>query len=84
MGSPGGSDGKNLPAGLGRSPGVGHSDPLQYFCLENPQGQRCLVGYSPWGHKASDTAEQLNIAQCKYILNVAWDIFTLKNYSLFI
>ena len=25
--------------------------PLQYSCLENPQGQRSLVGYSPWGHR---------------------------------
>ena len=30
--------------GLGRSPGGGHSNPLQYSCLENPQGQRSLVG----------------------------------------
>ena len=22
--------------GLGRSPGEGHGDPLQYYCLENP------------------------------------------------
>ena len=22
--------------GLGRSPGGGHSNPLEYFCLENP------------------------------------------------
>ena len=26
---------------------------------EEPGG-RCLVGYSPWGHKESDTAERLN------------------------
>ena len=41
---PGGSVVKNLPAnagdpglipGLGRSPGVGNSNPLQYSCLEN-------------------------------------------------
>ena len=32
--------------GLGRSPGGGHGDPLQYFCLENPHEQRSLVGYS--------------------------------------
>ena len=42
---PDGSDGKE-PAcnvgdlgsvpGLGRSPGEGHGNPLQYFCLENP------------------------------------------------
>ena len=28
--------------------------PLQYSCLENPHGQRGLVGYSPSGHKESD------------------------------
>ena len=32
---------------LGRSPEVGHGNPLQYSCLENPHGQRSLVGYSP-------------------------------------
>ena len=25
--------------GLGRSPGVGHGNPLQYSCLENPRGR---------------------------------------------
>ena len=50
---------KNMPAnagdvrdvdsisGSGRSPGGGHGNPFQYFCLENPHGQRSLVGYSP-------------------------------------
>ena len=42
---PGGSDGKEsscnagdlgLIPGLGRSPGVGYGNPLQYSCLENP------------------------------------------------
>ena len=47
--------------GLGRSPGEGHGNPLQYSCLENPHGQRNLVGYSPWGHKESDMTEQLSI-----------------------
>ena len=32
---------------LGRSPGEGHGNPLQYPCLENPIGQRSLAGYSP-------------------------------------
>ena len=37
--------------GLGRSPGGGHGNPLQYSCLENPHGQRSLLNYSPWvGH----------------------------------
>ena len=35
------------------------ANPLQY-CLENPHGQRSLVGYSPWGHKESDTTERLS------------------------
>ena len=33
--------------------------PLRYSCLENPHGQRSLVGYSPWGHKQSYMTEQL-------------------------
>ena len=49
--------------GLERLPGGGHGNPLQYFCLENPHGQRSLVGYSPWGHKESDTTERLRTAQ---------------------
>ena len=40
-----------LIPGLGRSPGEGHGNPLQYSCLENPHEQRSLVGYSPWGCK---------------------------------
>ena len=35
-------------------------NPLHYSCLENPHGQRSLVGYSPRGHKQSDTTEQLS------------------------
>ena len=65
-GFPGGSDGKestcnagdlgSIP-GLGRSPGGGCGNPLQYSCLKNPHGQRNLEGYSPWSHKESDTTE---------------------------
>ena len=63
---------KNLPAnagdirdaglipGLGRSPGGGRGNPLQCSCLEDPHGQRSLVGYSPWGHKELDTTERLS------------------------
>ena len=50
--------------GLGRSPGEGNGNPLQYSCLENPHGQRNLVGYSPWGLKELDTAERLSRARC--------------------
>ena len=55
LGFPGGSDGKestcdvgdlgSIP-GLGRSPGGGHGNSLQYTCLENPHGQRSPAGYS--------------------------------------
>ena len=44
--------------GLGKSTGEGHSNPLQYSCLENPHGQRSLEGYSPWGRKELDTTKQ--------------------------
>ena len=30
--------------------------------LENPHGQRTLVGYSPWGCKGSDTTERLTFS----------------------
>ena len=46
-----------LIPGLGRYLGGGHGNPLQYSCLENPHGQKSLVGYSPWGHRESDTIE---------------------------
>ena len=31
--------------------------PAPVFLPREPQGQRSLVGYSPWGHKESDTTE---------------------------
>ena len=69
---PGGIAVKNTPAsagdtgcegsipGLGRSPGVGNDNLLQYSCLEKFHGQRSLVGYSPWDHKEPDSTEQLS------------------------
>ena len=46
--------------GLERSSGGGHGNPLQYSCLENPHGQKSLVGYSPSGHKELDMTEGLS------------------------
>ena len=43
------------PPGLGRSPGGGHGNPLQYSCLENPHGQRSLAGYTVHGVAKSRT-----------------------------
>ena len=69
LGFPGGSDGEestckagdlgSIP-GLGRPPGGGHGNLLQYSSLENPHGQRDLAGYSPWGRKELDTTERLS------------------------
>ena len=68
-GFPGGSVVTNLPAiagdtglipGLGRSPGEGNGNPLQYSHLRKFHGLRSLMGYSRWGRKESDSTEQLN------------------------
>ena len=49
--------------GLGRSPGGGRGNSLQYSCLENLHGQRSLVGCRLWGHKEADMTEGLRAAQ---------------------
>ena len=61
-----------LILGSGRSPGGGNGNPLQYSCLENPMDEE-PGGYSPWGHKESDTTERptlphfsLNKHSCLY------------------
>ena len=54
--------------GLGRSPGGGHGNSLRYSWLENPHGQRSLVGYSPRGCNESDTTECLRYVICWYFL----------------
>ena len=70
MGFPGGSDGKesncnaevsgSIP-GSGRYSGEESGNPLHYSCMENPYGQRSVVGYSPWSHKESHTTECLTL-----------------------
>ena len=65
MGFPCGSAGKEsaciagdlgLIPGLGRSHGEGKGYPLQYASLENS------MDYSSWGHKESDTTDQLSLS----------------------
>ena len=72
QGFPGGSDSKDSACNagdlgstpwLGRCPGGGHGNPLQYSCLENTHGWRSLMGYSPWGCKEMDMTEWLSRAQ---------------------
>ena len=57
-------DSDSVP-GLGRAPGGGHGNPLQYFCLEKPHGQRSLVGNSPEDHKESDMTEA-RLSMCSH------------------
>ena len=45
--------------GLGRSPGEGNGNTLQYSWAGKPHGQRSLVGCSPWGCKELGTTEWL-------------------------
>ena len=69
LGLPGGSDGKesacnagdlgSIP-GLGRSPGGGHGNPLQYFCLENPHGQRSLAAWQATVHGVTKSWTRLS------------------------
>ena len=67
---PGGSDGKKPACNAGdqdsisgsrRSPGGGNGNPSSILSWEIP-GQRSLAGYSPWGHKESDTTERVTLS----------------------
>ena len=100
MGFSGGSDGKESTCNAGdlgsipvlrRSPGGGHGNSFQYSCLKNPHGQRSLMGYSPWGHKESNTTEWLSTAYLKltrcYMSGISGSSYknrtaTKKNYFL--
>ena len=68
-GFPGGSVVENPPAnagdagevgsipGLGRSPGGGHGNPLQYSCLENPMDGRA---WRATAHRVAKSQTQLS------------------------
>ena len=67
-GFPGGSDSKASACnagdlgsilGLGRSPGEGNGNPLQYSCMENPMDRGTC--YSSWGCKELDATELLHL-----------------------
>ena len=44
--------------GLGRSPGAGNGNPLQYSCLENPMGRGAWRAPVLGVAKETDTTEQ--------------------------
>ena len=62
-----------------RVPSLGQEYPLEREWLPSPiflagefHGQRSLIGYSPWGHRESDTIKQ-QAHKYKYIDNSAYD-----------
>ena len=85
---PSGSDGKEstcnvgglgLIFGLGRTPGEGNGNPLQYSCLKNPYVQRNLADYSPWSYKEFDMTERLSTAQLGKCQRECLDTKNCKN-----
>ena len=52
-------DAGSIP-GLGRTPGGGHGNPIQYSCLQNSMDRETWwATYNPWGRKELDMTEQL-------------------------
>ena len=53
--------------GLGRSPGGGHGNPLQYSCLGNPMDRGVWWATVHGVAKESDTTEQINSSSSNWV-----------------
>ena len=51
---------------VGKTPWRRKLKPTLVFLPEKSHGQRSLMGYSPWGHKQSDTTERLTYTLTLY------------------
>ena len=83
---------KNLPASagdgrdtgliprLGRSPGGGHGNPLQYSCLENPMDRGAWQATIHGVTKKSDMTEATSHA-CSTFLNIHGKSKSLEEYA---
>ena len=64
-------DADSIP-GLGRSPGEGNGNPLQYSCLENSMGRGawCVIvcGVANTGHNGTQAHTHMNIITCALCL----------------
>ena len=69
-------DPSSIP-GLGRSPGEGNGNPLQYSCLENSTDGGAW--WSPWGCKESDTTEQLHFLSFLTLWDLIQILSNLQN-----
>ena len=65
---------------------LGQEDPLEKEMATHPvllpgesHGRRSLVGYSPWGHKESDTTEQLHFISLQFKITADGDFGAQKN-----
>ena len=90
---PGGSDGKvsaynaedpgSIP-GLGRSPGEGNGNPLQYSCLENPMGrgawQAIVHGVAKSRTRLSDFTSNKGIIDLKKKFWGGWKSIAMPQY----
>ena len=85
--------GKNLPAnagdirdassipGLGRSPGVGHGNPLQYSCLANPMNRGAWWVTSSQGHRVGHSWNDLALTHALDLTYITWDLWSLWIFS---
>ena len=65
--SAGGTGNTGLIPGLGLSPGGRKWQPTPVFFPGESDGQRSLAGYSPEGHKESDTTDRLSVQHSENI-----------------
>ena len=68
-----------LIPGLGRCPGGGHGNPLQYFCLENPTDRGAWQATVHWVAKSQIRLKQLNI----HPFRISQVLFPKKTLALF-
>ena len=73
--------------GLGRSPGGGNGNPIQYFCLESPMGRGAgglqSMRLQRVGHNCSNLAYTIVFIQGKTVLSYDWDSGTLSEQVQF-
>ena len=62
-------DAGSIP-GLGRSPGGGHSNPLQYSCLENPMGRGAWWATVHRVSKSQTRLKRLSMHTCTQVKNL--------------
>ena len=82
VGFPGGSEVKasacnagdlgSIP-GLGRSPGDGNGNPLQYSCLENP-----MDGGAWWATVHGVAKSQIRLRDFTFTLSILWHCLSLE------